>query len=450
MTPEQILSLEPALADFVGEFSECFSRSDTASHVDHYVSGQLSDIPRKTAQAIADRAGIPPRTMQEFLSLSDWDGALMRDRVQQIVVRDHFDPQAIGIVDESGHPKKGDKTACVQSQYCGNTGKIDNCVVTVHLSYVSYDNHFRTMLDSELFLPEHTWKDPERREKAGIPDDVVYRPKYDIALEQLRRAQSNGVQFAWITADEWYADKPKFIAGLQTLGLRFVMEIPRDTRGWLFFPGNQPVPAKPVANLCLYSRPMMCQAWTRFHIKNTEKGAQVWEAKVTPFWLPLNGQVVGPIWLVYARNVLNPTEQKLFLSNAAPGTPVEVILHVAFSRWPIERCLEDEKTELGLSHFELRKYRGIVHHLFLTQVSHLFLARQAKRLRGEKYRDHYVPSPHRQPCVVGRVTAESHRSPRTSAACRGAVAAYSAGQRQSTTLSHQNTLGPTRRTQHLA
>lgn len=443
MTPEQILSLGPALADFVGEFSDCFSRCDTASHLDHYVTGQLSDIPRKNAQAIADRAEVPPRTIQEFLGLSDWDDAWMRDRVQQIVVRDHADPQAIGIIDESGHPKKGSKTACVQRQYCGNTGKIDNCVVTVHLSYASYDNRFRTMLDSTLFLPEHTWNDPDRREEAGIPDDVVYRSKYEIALEQLRQAQGNGVHFGWVTADEWYADKPKFLAGLQSLRQRFVLEIPRDLRGWLFFPGNQPVPAKPVANLCRYSRPMMCQPWTRFHIKDTGKGAVVWEVKAAPFWLRLDGQIVGPFWLVYARNVLDPTEEKFFLSNAAPGTPLEVILHVAFSRWPIERCLQDEKTELGLSHFAVRKYRAIVRHLYLTQVSHLFISREAKRLRGEKPRDHRVPNPHRQPRVVGRVTAESNRSPGTSAPCRRAVAAYSEGQRQSATIASQKTFGPT-------
>ena len=79
---------------------------------------------------------------------------MLRDRVQIIVARDHADPQAIGILDDSGHPKSGDKTACVQRQWCANTGKLDNCVVSVHLAYTSYDTRFRAMLDSALFLPE--------------------------------------------------------------------------------------------------------------------------------------------------------------------------------------------------------------------------------------------------------------------------------------------------------
>src|SRR6185295_16167488 len=91
---------------------------------------------------------------------------------------------------------------------------------------------------------------------------------------------------------------------------------------------------------------------------------------------------------------LDPTEEKYFLSNACSGTPVEIILHVAFARWPMERTLEDKKDELGLSHFEVRKYDAILRHFAVTQVSHLFLARQTERLRGEEPGDHAMPSPH--------------------------------------------------------
>src|SRR5205807_6520642 len=182
ITPHHILSLGPLLADFLDQFADCFSRSEPRGHLANYIRGQLSDLPRKSVQPIADLTGTPRRTLQEFLSWSEWEHSPMRARVQEIVARDHADPHAIGIIDDSGHPKSGTKTACVQRQWCGNTGKIDNCVVSVHLSYASFDTCFRAMLDSDLFLPEHSWNDPERRAEAGIPDDIVYRPKYDIAL----------------------------------------------------------------------------------------------------------------------------------------------------------------------------------------------------------------------------------------------------------------------------
>lgn len=173
MTPAQILSLASPLADFLDEFADCFSRSEARGHLANCIRGQLSDLPRKSVEPIADFTGTPRRTLQEFLAWSAWDPVPMRERVQQIVARDHAGLQASGIIDDSGHPKSGDKTACVQRQWCGNTGKSDNCVVSVHLSCASFDTRFRAMLDSELFLPEHGWDDPDRRKEAGIPDSVV-------------------------------------------------------------------------------------------------------------------------------------------------------------------------------------------------------------------------------------------------------------------------------------
>src|SRR6266849_2177089 len=225
MTPEQILSLAPQLADFLDEFSDCFSRSEPRGHLASYIRGQLSDLPRKSVQPIADFTGTPRRTLQEFLSWSEWDHSHMRDQVQRIVARDHADVQAIGIIDDSGHPKSGNKTACVQRQWCGNTGKVDNCVVTVHLAYASYDTQFRAMLDSVLFLPEKGWDDPARRKEAGIPPELTYRPKWQIALELLDRALHNGVAFGWITADEWYSSSGEFLAGLETRKQRYVVEV---------------------------------------------------------------------------------------------------------------------------------------------------------------------------------------------------------------------------------
>src|SRR3954452_602130 len=217
MTVEQILGLGPALSTYLDEFSDCFISPDTQAHLKQYVEGQLSNLPRKSVEPIARRADVPPRTLQEFLSVSDWDDGRLRDTAQRIVARDPADPEAVGVVDESGHPKKGDKTACVQRQYCGATGKVDNCVMTVHLCYASGGavpgGQFRAMLDADLYLPKKGWG-RARRNAAGVPAAVTYRPKYEIALEQLRRAAANGIRFRWVVADAWYGEKPAFIDGL--------------------------------------------------------------------------------------------------------------------------------------------------------------------------------------------------------------------------------------------
>jgi SRSO17 transposase len=398
MTKDQILSLGPELADFLAEFADCFQRSEPRGKLETYVRGQLGQLPRKSVEPMALAARVKPRTLQEFLASDDWDEDRLATHVRRLVVRDHADDQAIGVIDESGHPKKGQHTAGVSPQYCGNTGKIDNCVTTVHLTYTSFDGKFRTMLDSTLYLPKRWHEDRDRCRQAHIPDEVVYRPKYVIALEQLDRAAEEGVQFRWITADEWYAEKPEFVRGLEQRQLRFVLEIPKNLAVWLHDPARGPAaPAKPVENLCRYS-PAMRQPWQRYYVKDTDKGPVVWEVRMAPCWLPRDGGAVGPYWLVVARNVLDPKEVKYFLSNAAAGVPLATILHVGFGRWPVERCLEDEKSELGLSHFEVRTYPALKRHLLITQASHLFLARQTARLRGEKPGDHLAASAHGGGC----------------------------------------------------
>jgi SRSO17 transposase len=251
------------------------------------------------------------------------------------------------------------------------------------------------MIDSDLFMPKKGWDDPDRRKKAEIPESLVHRPKYDIALEQLQRALANGLDFGWVTADSWYGQKPAFIEGLEALGLRFVLEIPKNLMGWVQEPKDAQVKRGEVQNLVRWSRPMLRQEWVEFHIKDTGMGPMVWEAKAAPFWMERDGRVVGPYWLVAVRDVRDRDTIKYFLCNAAAGVPMEVILHVGFSRWPVERTLEDEKSELGLSHFEVRKYPGVLRHLRITQVSHLFLARQTRRLRKKKSGGHHLPGPRR-------------------------------------------------------
>jgi SRSO17 transposase len=409
MTTQQIRALGPKLATFLDEFSGCFCSLDTRGHLQEYVRGQLSNLPRKSVEPIAHLVDVPPRTLQEFLSLSHWDHDCLRDTVQRVVARDHAEPQATGIIDESGHPKKGNQTACVQRQYCGATGKIDNCVMSVHLCYASFDGRFRAMLDSDLYLPENGW-DPDRRERAGIPDSASYRPKHQMGLDQIRHAVDNGVHFGWILADEWYGEKPSFIEGLEDLGQRFMLEIPKNLMGWVRPPADVDTKRGQVQNMIRWSRPAQERPWTLFHIKDTNKGAMVREIRACPFWIKRGQKAAGPYWLIASRDRIDQEDVKYFLSNASAGVPLETLIHVAFNRWPVERCFEDEKTELGLSHFEVRKYEGVLRHLRITQVSHLFLARQTQRLAEKKSRGHDLPGARCDECVAGRVAVESRGS----------------------------------------
>jgi SRSO17 transposase len=392
------------LSTYLDEFGDCFGRSEPAGNMRVYVNGQLSDLPRKSIEPMADRAGIPPRTLQQFLSLAEWDDALMADRLAQIVARDHGHPLSIGVIDETSDPKKGNKTPGVKRQWCGATGKVDNCVVTVHLSYAAGD--FHTLLSGELFLPQEWSEDRERCRAARIPDEMVHRPKWQIALELWDRAVANGVRMEWVTADEGYGEVPAFHFALDDRGQRYVLEVPCSFHGWLRRPevlhkqrrsphkrGPKPriprlkvknLPTIEARNMAKYCEAFRKQSWEKFYVKDSTLGPVVWEAKAAPIYLKRDGLPTWSHWLIVARNALDPNEVKYFVSNAPAGTPLEAMLFVGFQRYHVENCFEEEKGELGMDHFEVRNYTSLKRHLILTAVSHLFLAKVRQKWRGEK------------------------------------------------------------------
>lgn len=388
MDADQIRQLGPRLGQFLAHFDDCFPRRDTRAHLSTYVRGLLSDLPRKSVEPIALEADVPPRTLQQFLSLLDWDHDRLRDTTQHVVVAEHACPHAVGILDDTGCPKKGTRTPGVQRQYCGATGKVDNCVITVHLAYAADD--FHCLLDSDLYLPEGWDRDRQRCRAAGIPDAVVYRPKWQIALELWQRARANGVTFSWLVFDEGYGGKPDLLRRLHRDGQRFVGEVPSNFTGWLRppRPGKTPRPTRPahaVADLARYSKALRDQEWVAYRVKDGEKGPMVWEVKEARFFARTEeGDPAWPWRLVVARNALEPEEVKYFVSNAGAGVSVKQVLLAAFTRWHEERCFEDEKTELGLDHYEGRSYRGLLRHQRLTALAHLFCGRERLRLRGEK------------------------------------------------------------------
>ena len=231
MDVTQIRRLQPMLTSYLKRFDDCFVRKDTRKHLSVYVEGQLSDLDRKSVEPIALAAGVPVRTLQEFLSWHRWQEDLACDRLQTIVAEEHVSEHSVGIIDETSAVKKGDKTPGVQRQYLGTVGRKDNGIVTVHLAYSADD--FHCLLDGDLFLPESWSEDRERCREAGIPENMTYRPKTEIALELYDRAVGNGVHFAWLTFDEWYGAKPEFLRDLKGRKQKFVAEVPKTFMGWI-------------------------------------------------------------------------------------------------------------------------------------------------------------------------------------------------------------------------
>jgi SRSO17 transposase len=393
MTTEQILALGTAFAAFLRLFADCFVQQRTRDHLLAYCRGLLSDLPRKSVEPIALKAGIAVRTLQVFLKDALWDQSRLRDLLQRHLAASpelrHTDDLGLGgIIDETSQAKKGDKTPGVQRQWCGSQGKMDNCVVTVHLALLN--GTFKTLADADLFLPKSWSDDRERCRAAGIPDEVVYRAKWSIALEQLDRAKSNGVKLDWLTFDEGYGGKPGFLLGLDDRGLIGIGEVPKSFRCLTRLPRRIPaegVKGKRVDNLARSSPTFHEQHWRGVQLARLTLADQAWQVRAAQVYLVRDGQPTArTYWLIVARNEATG-EVKYFVSNAAADVPLERLMRMAFSRWNVEHGIRVAKSEIGFGHYEGRDYSGLIRHLILCVLVMGFVAQHTQRLRGEKSGD---------------------------------------------------------------
>jgi SRSO17 transposase len=358
----------------------------------------MATLKRKSIEPIALAAGVAVRTLQEFLAFFAWDHRRMNDHLQRRVA-DRYGP-GIGVFDPSAHPKRGTKTPGVQRQWCGQKGRVDNCVVGQHLLFTNNDsvNAFSCVLASDLYLPEAWAHDRRRCREAGVPDELGYRPIWQIALDQLREALGNGVQFSWVTFDEEHGNIPAFWFGLDALGQRAIGEVKKNFCCWTKRPAcrswrHEHTP-KRVDEICARSRVFVRQPWRRVKIKDTTRGTLIWEVKAARVHLvrrPSRWAVTEPTdrqyWLIVARHP-KTGEVKYFVSNASAKASLKKMLRVAFARWRVEKWYRGAKQDAGFGAFEVRNYTSLIRHWLCSRMVMLFLAEQTHRLRGEKSADH--------------------------------------------------------------
>lgn len=375
MTAEKVAGLLPAFVTFLERFRGDFRRKDTFRHLLTYCRGLMSCIARKSVEPIALAAGTAVRTLQQFLATAKWDHGCIRDRIQrEVAVRPVGDAKlgVIGVIDETSDDKKGDKTPGVERQWLGRQGKTDNGIVTVHLAYVC--GRFKTLIDSDLFLPESWGLDRARCKAAGIPDSIRHRPKTEIALEQVRRALANGVRFDWLTFDEGYGKAPWFLLALSELGQRFVAEVPKTFRCATVRQGTDTCEAQ---NLLRHSPQFRGQSWRTVCLQRQTLGPQTWRIKAAQVYLKQEDDTLTArsFWLIVGRQP-ETGEYKFWISDASPETPLLTLVKVAFTRWNVEHSFRVAKSEIGFSHYEGRCYNGLMRHQALCTLVMYFLAEQ--------------------------------------------------------------------------
>ena len=373
MTDQEIAGLGPAFAGYLKQYRDCFLQERTATHFGNYCRGLLSDLPRKSVEPIALACGTAVRTLQEFLVTADWQHEAAREtfqrRIAEVLGELPDDPLGtVGVIDETSCLKKGDRTPGVQRQYLGCAGKIDNGIVTVHVGVAR--GRFQALLDAELYLPASWDADRPRCRAAGIPDSVRYRPKWQIAYEQLVRLDGRGVKFDWLTFDEGYGSKVPFLSALSLVGQRFVGEVPVSFSVRAGGRGE----ARRADELLGAGDAKRGRA---FRLSRKTVADARWRAA------SVRVEAGGCEYLLVAAVSEATGEVKYFVTNAV-GEPLGRVLAVAFRRATIEHSFRVAKSEAGLAHYEGRQYVGLVRHLILGLVVLGFVSVHTDRLRGEK------------------------------------------------------------------
>jgi SRSO17 transposase len=399
MTEQDVAGLGPAFASYLRRFRGCLGQDRTAGHFGTYCRGLLSDLPRKSVEPIALAAGTAVRTLQEFLVTARWDHESARATLQRhlaaVLASLPTDPLGtIGVIDETSCRKWGDHTPGVQRQYLGCVGKIDSGIVTVHLGVAK--GTFQALLDADLYLPKSWAADRDRCREAGIPDEVRYRPKWRIAVDQWLRLTEAGVSFDWLVFDEGYGSKVPLLRFLNLVGQQFVAEVPvnfsvRDVAGGRARRADERL------------TPEDARRGRRHRLAHRSVRASYWRATTAVVWVADREHT-----LVVAINE-STAEVKYFLTNVT-AAPLSRVLAVAFRRAVVEHAFRLGKQEAGLMHYEGRDYTGLARHLTLALVVLGFVAEHTERLRGEKpASDGRAGMPGVEPAVRGGVPPPAWR-----------------------------------------
>jgi SRSO17 transposase len=339
-----------------------FARSQSWVWAKAYLHGLLSDMPRKNNWQLAESLGkASPYGLQQFVYRAKWVPDDIRDDLRGYVVEHLGDRQAVLVIDETGFVKKGTHSVGVQVQYCGTVGRTTNCQVGVFLAYAS--PHGATFLDRALYLPASWTNDRSRCRQVGVPDEVEFATKPELARQMLQGAVEAGVPAAWVTGDSVYGGHTGLRNWLETWPLAYVLALsPKDTelnRQW--WPQR----------VSTWLADLPTEGWTRLSAGEGSKGPRLYEWLRLPLYDP---PVAGwKRWLLLRRSLTDPNQVTPYACFAPAATSVETLVRVAGTPWTIESSFESTKQEVGLDEYEVRTYQGWYRHITLACLAHAFL-----------------------------------------------------------------------------
>lgn len=341
---------------------------DTSACALRYWRGQLTMEDQRNFANIERRLepGKDGQQLQQFMSDSPWSAVAVYGRIQrEIKTESRLQRGGLLIVDETADGKAGEGSAGSGAQYNGREGQVDLCQVATCLSFVHPAQGVWTLVDGELFLPEHWFSAPfaELRQKLGVPPERTFQTKPQLALTMIRRARQRGLPFERVAADALYGRNRAFRAGLGQLP--YALQVPWDTLICLSPGARTCFPAMEVA--LLHRTP-----WRRMEVGPLERGRLVAEFVGLRVWTPNQDRQLEELWLVLRRDA--DGRLTFTLLNDPVDTDLDTLVQASCQRHWVERVIEDGKFELGWDDFCARKYLAWEHHVALTAAALWFIA----------------------------------------------------------------------------
>ena len=386
------------LAEFLDGFADCFGRVGRVDAARRYVKGLFSDAKRKNIECMWGRitdAG-DYQALQHFITHSTWSAEKVWEALRQKLI----DREGLLIVDDTGIPKRGSHSVGVARQYSGTLGKVGNCQVVVSCVLRSKRSTWPTAM--QLYLPEGWTENKTRCESAGVPSNVTFQKKWQIALGQIDQALAAGIVVECVVADAGYGDCGDFRDGIAERGLHYVVAIQSTVKAFakpprFVVPRQGPMGRPPTKAVLAKNSPkpktvrqiakeLPQSAWRKVTWRNGSKGPMSDEfaaLRVTPSKAWYRGDRSDECWLLCERSSGDKQAAKFYLSNLPPKTSLKRLVDTARSRWAIEQNYEQLKDELKLDHFEGRSYPGFHHHLVLTALAFTFLELERRRSKAQ-------------------------------------------------------------------
>ncbi|MDP2859438.1 MAG: IS701 family transposase [Bacillota bacterium] len=366
-----------------------------------WIQGLLMEGGRKTAAGIANRHGADAQALQQFVNQSPWDWRPLRKALAELSV-ESLSSRCGWILDDTGFPKKGTHSVGVTRQYSGTLGKIGNCQIGVSLNYATDD--CCVPLDFELYLPEEWAGDAHRRRKAGVPEEVGFRAKWQLALQMIDRALECRIPIGVVIADAGYGIIGQMRQALRERELRYVLGVQQSAGVWL----KQEVYVRPEyqgrgqprkrrydlpkpQSVLEVAKKLTPEAWHKVTWRQGTKGdlsSRFAAVRAQPSAGHVQHQIrdiMGWLLVEWPEGEAEPV--KYWISNLPEDTSLRDLVYWAKLRWWVEQNYEQLKQQIGLDHFEGRSWPGWHHHVTLCMIAFNFLVLETVRAKKNYWVD---------------------------------------------------------------